>query len=75
MSKRKLQLVPNPAVVSGLSHGEEARALQLADIALHNPAETNIPVLAGSRAKGDHRRLIEEVQGAAKKVLGSKRAA
>lgn len=76
MSKKKPQLVPNPAVVSGLSSEEEARALQLADIALHNPIEGAYTIQsAGSRARGDHWRLREEVQQEAEKILKSERAA
>lgn len=63
MNRSKPQLVPKPAVVTGLSPEEEARALHLADIALHNaPEAVNTSQPAGSRAKGDHRRLIEELQ-------------
>jgi hypothetical protein len=67
-------LVPQPAVISGLSPEEEVRALQLGDIAFHNP----LPVRhasqpAGKRVKADHRRLIEEVE--AEKILNSKRVA
>jgi hypothetical protein len=77
MSKRKLQLVPDKRKlqISNLSAEEEARALKLADIALHNPAPSDPIALAGSRAKADHRRLIEEVQRQADKVPGPKRAA
>lgn len=75
MNKRKLQLVPKPVVVSGLSHEEEARALQLADIALHNPIEgLEIIQSAGCGARRDHRRLKEEVQKETEKILNSKRA-
>jgi hypothetical protein len=77
MSKRKLRLVRDKGKpqVSNLSPAEEARALELADIALHNPAPSDPINLAGSRAKADHRRLIEEVQRQANKVLRPKRAA
>jgi hypothetical protein len=61
--------------MSNLSPEEEARALELADIALHNPAPSNPITLVGSRAKADHRRRIEEVQREAEKVLRPKRAA
>jgi len=47
----------------------------LADIALHNPAPSDTIKIAGSRAKADHRRLIEEVQREADKLLRPKRAA
>jgi hypothetical protein len=75
MSKRKLQLVPDKGKLQifNLSPEEEARALKLADIALHNPAPRDPIALAGSRAKADHRRLIEKVQREAEKIL--KRAA
>jgi hypothetical protein len=68
VSKRKLQLVQDKGKlkISNLSPEEEARALKLADIALHNPAASDPIALAGSRAKADHRRLIEEVQREAK---------
>ena len=75
MSRRKPQLVPKPAVVTGLSPEEEVRALQLADIALHNaPEGVNTSQPAGNRAKGDHRRLIEELQQEAEKVVNAKRS-
>jgi hypothetical protein len=74
MSKRKLQLVPDKGKlkISNLSPEEEARALKLADIALHNPAASDPIALAGSRAKADHRRLIEEVQWEAENILTPK---
>ena len=75
MSK-KPQLVPKPAVVSGLCPEEEVRALQLADIALHNPMERAHTIQpAGSRARDDHRHLVEEVQQEAEKILNMKPAA
>jgi hypothetical protein len=75
MSKRKLQLVPDKGKLQifNLSPEKEARALRLADITLHNPAPRDPIALAGSRAKADHRRLIEKVQREAEKIL--KRAA
>ncbi len=77
MSKTKLQLVTDKGKlqISNLSAGEEARALTLADIALHNPAAKDSITPAGSRAKADHRRLIEEVRRATEKILRPKRAA
>ncbi len=59
--------------ISNLSSEEEARALKLADIALHNPAATEPIALAGSRAKANHRRLIEEVQREAENILRPKK--
>jgi hypothetical protein len=43
MRKKKLQLVPDKGKpeISNLSPEEEARVLNLADIALHNPTATN----------------------------------
>lgn len=75
MSRRKPQLVPKPAVVSGLSSEEEVRALQLADIALHNPIEgVNTTQPPGNRAKDDHRQLLEELRLEAEKNLNPKRS-
>jgi hypothetical protein len=70
MSKKKPQLVPDntSAQVSNLSVEEEARALYLADIALHNRRAPDPSDVAGTRAKQDHRRLIEEVQREADKI-------
>jgi hypothetical protein len=75
MNKRKLQLVPDKGELqtSNLSPEEEARALKLADIALHNPAASDPVTAAGSRAKADHRSLIEEVE--TEKALHPKRTA
>jgi hypothetical protein len=61
--------------ISDLSPEEEARALTLADVALHNPTVTNMPGLAGSRAKEEHRRLIDELQREAEKAHSLKRVA
>lgn len=71
MSKRKLPLASDKGKVriSNLSPAEEARALKLADIALHNPAASDPIAVAGSRAKVDHRRLIEEVRRETENIL------
>lgn len=61
------------ANISDLSREEEARLLNLADIALHNPTPPEIHP-AGSRAKEDHRRLIGELQREAERVQPLKRA-
>lgn len=76
MSKRKLQLVPEKAnpLVSDLSPEEEARALALADVALHNSPPRG-PLRAGERAKAEHRNLVQQLEKAAKKVRQLKRAA
>jgi len=75
MSKRKLQLVPDKKLkISDLSPEEEARILMLADIALHNPTPSDAIVVAGSRAKADHRRLIEEVRREAQNILAAKKS-
>ena len=69
MRKRKLQLVPDKAnsLVSELSPEEEARALVLADIALHNSLP-RAPLVAGERAKVEHRNLMNQLDRAARKV-------
>lgn len=77
MSKSKLQLVPDrrKTLISELFPEEEARILNLADIALHNATEPHTPLRAGSRAKADHRKLMDEVQREVEKVRNRKRAA
>ena len=75
MSKNKLQLVPSTRQISDLSLQEEARVLKLADIALHNPMNPQGPRLPGTRAKEDHRKLMEELQREAEKIRLPKRAA
>ncbi len=85
MRKKKLRLTwgkGSPRIsdsqrepVSGLTAEEEARALMLADIALHNPTEPHANAPAGSRAKAEHRRLIEELQREAEKSRRSSRVA
>lgn len=76
MRKRRFQLVPDEAIllISNLSAGEKARALALADIALHNSPAKN-PLAAGERAKMDHRNLMEELEKAARKARPLKRTA
>jgi hypothetical protein len=76
MSKKKLHLVPDKRKlkISDLSPEEEARILMLADIALHNPAPSDAIALAGSRAKADHRQLIEEVRREAQNILAAKKS-
>ena len=75
MSKGKIHLVVDKgkALIAELFPDEEARLLSLADIALHNSPVENTPPLAGSRAKDDHRKLMQELQREAEKI--SKRAA
>jgi hypothetical protein len=75
MTKRKLQLVADKrkTLISELSPEEEARFLNLADVALHNSSGVTPPRLAGSRVKDDHRRLMQELEREAEKV--TKRAA
>ena len=66
MGKKKLKLVADKgkSPISDLSPDEEARALKLADVALHNsPAPHNL-LLPGERARTDHLRLMEEVRQA-----------
>jgi hypothetical protein len=67
-------LVKANALISNLTPGEEARALALADIALHNSPPNN-PLPAGERAKKEHRRLMEQLERAAKKARRMKRVA
>jgi hypothetical protein len=76
MSKRKLQLVPDKRKlkIPDLSAEEEAHILMLADIALHNPTPSDALALAGSRAKADHRRLIEEVRREAQNILAARKS-
>ena len=76
MQKKKPKLVPKNgnSQISDLSPEEEARALDLADVALHNPATQNTLRLAGSRAKQDHRRLMDELQREAEKARVPKTA-
>ncbi len=76
MTKRKPQLVleKTKLLVSDLSPEEEARALALADIALHNSPPSG-PLRAGERAKAEHRNLVEQLEKEAKKVRQLKRAA
>lgn len=76
MPKKRVQLTLDKAkaLISDLSHEEEARALVLADIALHNSTPGN-PLPAGERAKVEHRKLMEQLERAAKKTRKGKRAA
>ncbi|HVO62216.1 MAG TPA: hypothetical protein VMT53_14865 [Terriglobales bacterium] len=76
MRKKNPQLVPNNgnSQISSLSPEEEARALGLADVALHNPTAENTPRLAGTRAKDDHRKLMDELQREAEKTRFRKTA-
>ncbi len=63
------QLAPDQAhlLLSELSVEEEARALTLADVALHSPSAPT-PTVAGQRAKTEHRKLMETLEKAAAKV-------
>ena len=76
MRNRKPQLVPNNgnSQIANLSPEEEARALDLADVALHNPTAENTPRIAGTRAKDDHRKLMDELQKEAEKARVTKTA-
>jgi hypothetical protein len=73
---RTVKLVPDKAtsLISNLCPEEEARALALADIALHNSPPQN-PLPAGERAKMEHRSLMEQLDRAARKARGANRAA
>jgi len=77
MRKKKLQFLSDKAKVkvSDVSPEEEARALSLADVALHNPTASDTTLQAGSRAKEYFRRLVEELQQEAEKVRLPNRAA
>jgi hypothetical protein len=63
MTKKKLQLVPHRSKleISDSSPEEEACALYLADVALHNPTAARNPCPTSSRA-GARQRLIEELE-------------
>lgn len=73
VTRKKLQLVPGPCVLSGLSAEEEKRALALGDLALDGPAAPWEP--AGTRAKIDHQLLIEEIKQEAEYIERAERAA
>jgi len=77
MSRKKLHLAAgkDTSVISNLSPEEEARALQLADVALHSPESQNSLFPPGSRAVAEHRLLIEELQREAEKERSPKRVA
>ena len=69
MTRKKLHLVAdqNKSPIPTLSSEEEARALQLADVALHAQESQNFVFPAGGRAIAEHRLLIEELQREAEK--------
>lgn len=77
MRKKKLQLVPDKGKpeISNLSPEEEARVLNLADIALHNPTATNNLCVTDSGARADLRRTMEGLQREAEKIRRPKRVA
>lgn len=76
MSRKGLHLVWNKAkpIRSDTSISGEARLLELADIALHNPPRQEIRP-PGSRANEGHRNLMKELQQAADRVRRLKRVA
>ncbi len=61
--------------ISALAPEEEERALRLGDIALRNPVERDSASPAGTRAKADHRKLMQELQDEAEKIRRPRRAA
>lgn len=75
MSAQKIHLVPSPCVATGLSEGEEARALSLADVALRNTTTADADPIAGDRAKTDHQRLVEELRNKVDEIENGEPAA